>query len=186
MVRTVAQCRNPGQVTLPGATVHVMAYRFLVVFLCEALLLASGPGAMAQERGEYASNLAALYGEHQWVLAVREACNKTRPKQQADIDGALGVWRERHRQLIDDLEARLAAMVKKASRDQMDYSRNYARSQSEVLRQREEERKQLLALPKEDLQRLCTEFPGYLRDARSDIPRRLPEEFAAIYGNASP
>jgi hypothetical protein len=163
-----------------------MAYGFLMVFVSQAVLLAGGSSAMAQPRVEYASNLAALYGEHQWVLAVRETCNKTQPKQQADIDRAFGVWRDRHRQLIDDLEERLAAMVKKASRDQKEYSRNYARSQSEVLRQREEERKQLLALPKEDLQRLCTEFPGYLRDARSDIPQRLPEEYAAIYGKKSP
>jgi hypothetical protein len=163
-----------------------MAYGFLMVFVSQAVLLAGGSSAMAQPRVEYASNLAALYGEHQWVLAVRETCHKTQPQQQADIDRAFGVWRDRHRQLIDDLEERLAAMVKKASRDQKEYSRNYARSQSEVLRQREEERKQLLALPKEDLQRLCTEFPGYLRDARSDIPQRLPEEYAAIYGKKSP
>ena len=44
----------------------------------------------------------------------------------------------------------------------------------------------LLAMPGEDLQRLCTEFPGYLRDARSDIQARLPEEFAAIYGRKTP
>ena len=101
----------------------------------------------------------------------------------------LSVFRSNHNiyaQLIDDLEDRLAAMVKKASRDQQEYSRNYARSQSEILRQREEGRKQLLALPEEDLLRLCTEFPGYLRNARSDIPQRLPEEFAAIYGKKSP
>ena len=158
-----------------------MLYRLLIVFFSQAFLVAGSSTAMAQPRGEYASNLAALYGEYQWVLAARETCNKTQPKRQADIDGALGVWRERHKQLVDDLEERVAAMVKRASKDQQEYTRNYARSQSEVLRQREEERKQLLALPNEDLQRLCTEFPGYLRDARSDIPTRLPEEFAAIY-----
>lgn len=163
-----------------------MACRFLRVLLSQAVLMAGVSSAMAQPRGEYASNLAALYGEHQWVLAVRETCNQTRPGQQPDIDGAFGVWRDRHRQLIDDLEERLALMVRKASRDQKEYSRNYARSQSEVLKQREEERKQLLALPNDDLQRLCTEFPGYLRDARSDIPQRLPEEYAAIYGKKAP
>ena len=144
------------------------------------------PTLWAQPRGEHAENLAALYSEYQWVLATREACNKAQAQQQADIDGALGVWRERHRQLIDDLEARVAAMVRKASKDQRDYTRNYARSQSEVLKQRDEERARLLALPRDDLQRLCTEFPGYLRDARSDISTRLPEEFAAIYGKKTP
>ena len=186
MIETVAQCRNPGRVTARNAAKDVMAFRVLPIFLGQALLLIVAPIAMAQPRGEYAENLAALYGEYQWVLAVRETCNKTQPKRQADIDSALDVWRERHKQVIDDLEARVAAMVKRASKDQREYSRNYARSQSEVLKQREEERKQLLTLPNEDLQRLCTEFPGYLRDSRSDIPTRLPDEFAAIYRKKSP
>ena len=163
-----------------------IAVRRAALLFGQVVLLTFGPLLAAQPRAEYAANLAALYGEYQWVLAVREACNKAQSRQQADIDGAVGIWRERHRQLIDDLEERVAAMVRKASKDQRDYSRNYARSQSEVLRQREEERKRLLALPNDDLQRLCTEFPGYLRDARSDIPTRLPEEFAALYGKKTP
>lgn len=163
-----------------------MRFSLLAVLISQAVVLACGSNVLAQPRGEYANHLAALYAEHQWVLAVRETCSQTQPKRQKEIDAAFGTWRERHRQLIDDLEERLAALVKKTSRDQKDYSRNYARSQSEVLTQREEERKQLLAMPKEDLQRLCTEFPGYLRDARSDILRRLPEDYAAVYGKTSP
>lgn len=163
-----------------------MAHRFLAIFLGPGLLLAGAQVAMAQAPSEYASHLAALYGEHQWVLVVRETCNKTQPKQQVEIDSAFGIWRDRHKPLIEDLENRLAAMVRKASKDEKDYTRNYARSQSEVLKQREEERKQLLARPREDLQRLCTEFPAYLRDARSDIAQRLPEDFAAIYGKKAP
>jgi hypothetical protein len=153
-----------------------------MILLCEAVLAAGGARAWAQPKGEYAVNLAVLYGEHQWVLAVREVCGTTRPKQQAEVESAYGAWRDRHRQLIEDLEDRLAALVRKASKDEKDYSRNYARSQSEVLRQRAESRKELLARPGDELQRLCAEFPGYLRDARSDIAQRLPEEYAAIYG----
>jgi hypothetical protein len=163
-----------------------MKYRYPLVLICLHALLAGAPGALAQPRGDYAVHLAALYGEHQWVLAVREACNQVQPKQQAELDKSFGVWRERQLKLIDDLEERLAALVRKASKDQKDYARNYARSQSEVLKQREEERMQLLALPRDDLQRLCTEFPGYLRDARSDISRRLPEDYAAVYGRKMP
>ena len=181
-METVAQCRNPWCLPARVSPTHVMECRLLlVVFFSQAVLQAGSPPAMAQPQGEYTANLAALYGEHQWVLAVRETCNGTQPKRHADIDSAFGLWRDRHKQLIDDLEERVAAMVKKASKDQQEYSRNYARSQSEILNQREDERKQLLSLPNEDLQRLCMEFPGYLRDPRSDIPQRLPQEFAAIY-----
>jgi hypothetical protein len=163
-----------------------MSLKRAVLFFGHALLLAFSPIVTAQPSTEYPAHLAALYGEYQWVLAVREACNASEPKSQADVEGALDTWRDRHKRLINDLEERVAALVKKASKDQRDYSRNYARSQTEVLKQREDERKRLLALPGEELRRLCTEFPGYLRDARSDISTRLPEEFAAIYGRKTP
>ena len=88
--------------------------------------------------------------------------------------------RERNKQLIDDLEERLAVMVKRVSKDQQEYSRNYARSQSEVLKQRDEERKRLLSRPRTDLQQLCADLPGYLRDARSTF-QFGHREFAAIY-----
>ena len=163
-----------------------MEFRLLLVFIGQSTLLASSQFAWAQAQEGYASNLAALYSEHQWVLAARETCNKTLPQGQAEIDSAFGAWRERNKQLIDDLEERLAVMVKRVSKDQQEYSRNYARSQSEVLKQRDEERKRLLSRPRTDLQQLCADLPGYLRDARSDIPIRAPEEFAAIYRKKSP
>jgi hypothetical protein len=160
--------------------------RISLVLLAPVALLASAGSALARTPEGYASNLAALYSEHQWVLAAREACNKTLPKGQSIIDSAFGAWRERNKELIDDLEERLAALVKGASKDQRDYSRNYARSQSEVLQQREEERKRLLSRPPKELQQLCAELPGYLRDTRSDLPNRAPEEYAAIYRKSSP
>ena len=158
-----------------------MMPRLLLVLLGPVALLAGAGLAFARTPEDYASNLAALYSEHQWVLAAREACNKTLPQGQGVIDSAFGAWRDRNKELIDDLEARLAVLVRGASKDQRDYSRNYARSQSEVLQQREEERKRLLSRPPKELQQLCAELPGYLRDARSDIPNRAPEEYAAIY-----
>jgi Skp family chaperone for outer membrane proteins len=163
-----------------------MMFRIFLVLIGQAVLCAGTGAAFARTPEGYSSNLAALYSEHQWVLAAREACNQMLPQGQAEIDDAFGAWRERNKELIDDLEARLAALVKSASKDQRDYSRNYARSQSEVLQQRAEERKRLLSRPRTELQQLCTDLPGYLRDARSDIPKRAPEEYAAIYRKAPP
>jgi hypothetical protein len=163
-----------------------MMFRTFLVLIGQAALCAGAQVAFARTPEGYSSNLAALYSEHQWVLAAREACNQTLPRGQTDIDSAFGAWRDRNKELIDDLETRLAALVKSASKDQRDYSRNYARSQSEVLQQRGEERKRILARPRTELQQLCAELPGYLRDARSDIPNRAPEEYAAIYRKAPP
>ena len=163
-----------------------MVLRLLLVLIGPAALLASSGFVLARTPEGYAANLAALYSEHQWVLAARETCNMALPQGQGEIDGAFGLWRERNKELIDDLEARLAALVRSASKDQRDYSRNYARSQSEVLQQREEERKRLLSRPRTELQQLCGDLPGYLRDPRSDLPNRAPEEYAAIYRKGSP
>jgi len=151
-----------------------------------AAVLSQSVPAAAPGREDYAANLAALYGEHQWVLAVRDICGNEQPNARRALDDAFHHWRERHREIIQDLEARFAAMVKQVSRDQQDYSRNYAKYQSEVLKQRQEERRELLAMPQADRQQLCTEFPAYLRDSRSDIPKRLPQEFAAIYKKSPP
>jgi hypothetical protein len=159
---------------------------FLVVLPGLAAMLTGAAAVQAQPRADYTAHLSMLYSEYQWVLAVRETCNQIQPKQRAELDKSFGVWRDRQQNLTEDLEERLATLVRKASRDQKDYARNYARSQTEVLKQREEGRKQLLALPREDLQRLCAEFPGYLRDARSDISQRLPEDYAAVYGKNLP
>ena len=76
----------------------------LALFFVQMVLLAISPMLAAQPRAEYGANLAALYGEYQWVLAVRETCNKRRPERQAEIDAALGIWRDRHKALIDDME----------------------------------------------------------------------------------
>ena len=137
--------------------------------------------AWAAEAREYNTDLATLYHEHQRVLAMRDACETAQPLSRADFAAAYEDWRTRHARLLDDLENRFAAVIKRASKDQADYSRNYGKYQLEVLEMREDSKRMLLAQNKDKLAEQCKEFPAYLRHPRSDIRALYPDEYRHIY-----
>ncbi|HTD91882.1 MAG TPA: hypothetical protein VK663_14545, partial [Burkholderiales bacterium] len=114
------------------------------------------------------------------VLALRDACITVQPGKRDDYAGAYQDWLNRHVRIVDDLDNRFAAIVKRASKDQADYSKNYGKYQSEVLQMREENKNALLA-NKEKLAQQCGELPAYLRHPKSDIPALFPVEFKNIY-----
>ena len=145
----------------------------LFAVLCAAL------SAHAAE-GSYTENLATLYNEYQRVLAVRDACIVAQPAKRDEFSGAYQDWLNRHERIVDDLDNRFAAIVKRASRDQAEYTRNYGKYQAEVLQMREENKKALLA-DREKLARQCGEYAAYVRHPKSDIPTLYPAEFKSIY-----
>lgn len=128
----------------------------------------------------YTADLATLFNEYQRVLTLRDACIAAQPEKKADMGGAYQDWLNRHVRIVDDLENRFAAVIKRASKDQPDYTRNYGKYQAEVLQLREEGKKALQA-DKEKLAQQCAELPGYLRHPKSDIPALFPAEFKRIY-----
>ena len=136
--------------------------------------------ANAAEGQSASADLATLYNEHQRVLALRDACITAQPENKGDFGGAYQDWMARHVRIVDDLENRFAAMIKRASKDQADYTKNYGKYQSEVLQLREESRKALLA-NREKLAPQCVALPGYLRNPQSDIPALFPAEFKRVY-----
>jgi hypothetical protein len=136
--------------------------------------------AQAAEAPSYSEDLATLFNEHQRVLVLRDACFTAQPGQKADVGGAYEDWLNRHARIVDDLDNRFAAIIKRASKDQAEYSRNYGKYQAEVLQLREENKKALLA-NRERLAQQCAELPGYLRHPKSDIPTLYPAEFKRIY-----
>jgi len=148
--------------------------------LCAVVAAGVSVGGLAQAaEGQSASaDLATLYNEHQRVLALRDACITAQPE--GDFSGAYQDWMARHVRIIDDLENRFAAMIKRASKDQADYTKNYGKYQSEVLQLREESKKALLA-NREKLALQCVALPGYLRNPQSDIPALFPAEFKRVY-----
>ena len=154
-------------------------------WISAALLAACMPlaahAAQGIEARSYASDLATLYDEHQRVLAMREACVAAQPALRNEVEGAYKDWEGRHSRLIDDMENRFAALIKRASKDQADFSRNYGKYQSEVLALREDNKRTLVAQDKENFAEQCREFSVYLRHSRSDIPAMFPAEYRNIY-----
>ena len=136
--------------------------------------------ATANESRSYTADLATMYNEYQRILAVRDACIASQPAKRADFSGAYNDWFNRHSKIVDDLDNRFAAIVKRASKDQADYSKNYGKYQSEVYQMREDNKKALLA-DKERLAKQCGELPEYLRHPKSDIPALFPVEFKSVY-----
>ena len=148
-------------------------------FITASLLSLACSAAQAAESLSYTADLATMYNEYQRVVALRDAC-MTLPGRREEIFGAYKDWFNRHERIIDDFDNRFAALVKRASKDQADYSRNYGKYQAEVLQLREDNKKLLLA-NREKLLQQCGEFPDYVRSPKSDIPAMFPLEFKTIY-----
>lgn len=154
---------------------------------CGALFAAILPAALAaQPGGEYLSDLGTLYGERYRIQAHKDVCISVLPGSRREFQSAYEEWIGRHEEVLENLEARLAAAVKSRSRDPADYERNYNRYYDAVMRRRDEEKENLRKLPKEELIRQCRGLPAYLRSADSDIYNTHPGEFEAIYGRRKP
>ncbi len=149
------------------------------VLLAVAMVIFCG-GASAAEPRTYTNDLAALYNEYQRVLVLRDACIIAQPAKREEFSEAYQDWFARHERIVDDLDNRFAAIVKRASKNQADYSKNYGKYQSEVYQMRAEGIKALLA-NKEKLALQCEEFPTYVRHPKSDIPALFPAEFKSVY-----
>jgi len=148
---------------------------------CVVFAAVCASGAMhAAESGTYTADLATLYNEYQRVLVLRDACMTAQPAKREDFSEAYQDWLNRHMRIVDDLDNRFAAIVKRASKDQADYSKNYGKYQAEIYQMREENKKALLA-DKEKLVKQCGEFPAYVRHPKSDIPALFPVAFKNIY-----
>ena len=145
-----------------------------------ALLTACLPLAYAAEKRSYSEDLATLYNEHQRVIAMRDACVIAQPEARGDLEGAYKDWRTRHAHLLEELELRFAGIIKRASKDQAEYSKHYGKYQSEVVAMREDTKKNLLSRDKEKFGAECREFVGYLKESRSDLPMQFPAEYRNV------
>ena len=150
------------------------------LLLCCALPTASNTLAAAPEGFDYSSNLREVYGAYQAVLARRDACGTAYPQSRPAAEKAYVAWQGRHRKLIDELDARFATMIRAASKDEKDYTRNVGKYEGAVLRQREEVKKELLQQLPSDLEAMCKALPGFLRSAESDLEKAYPEELAIV------
>jgi uncharacterized protein with von Willebrand factor type A (vWA) domain len=146
--------------------------------LLMAVLCACGAAQAAE--GTYSANLATLYNEYQRILMLRDACIAAQPGKRGEFAEAYQDWFNRHVRIVDDLDNRFAAIVKRASKDQAEYTRNYGKYQAEVYQMREDNKKALLA-DREKLAKQCGDYAAYVRHPKSDIPALFPAEFKSVY-----
>lgn len=129
---------------------------------------------------DYPANLREVYGAYQAVIARRDACDTAFPQQRPGTEKAYAAWQTRHRKLIDELEQRLAMMIRGASPNQKDYARNVGKYEGAILQQREEVKRELLQQLPSDLQAMCNALPEFLRSAESDLEKAYSEELAIV------
>jgi hypothetical protein len=149
--------------------------------VCLALPVFAGitAPAAAQSSGNYSEDLARVYAGHQRILALRDACDEVVPGQRDSHQKAYEEWRKRHHAMLQDLDRRLTVMIRQASRDQQEYSRNLGKYEGAILQQREDYKKDLLS-NRAELGPQCGQLPAYLQSPEADFSRRYAEELQTI------
>jgi hypothetical protein len=149
---------------------------------CMLLMAAQGVFAATETPPEfdYPANLREVYGAYQANLARRDACITAYPAQRAATEKAYAAWQTRHRKLIDELDQRVAMMIRGASKDENEHARNVGKYEGAILQQREEVKMELLKQLPSDLEAMCKALPDFLRSAESDLEKAFPEELAII------
>lgn len=164
-----------------------MSFRFLLARsgpLLRALLASAAvmwaPAQAQEPRTEYRMSLTDVYGAYQSILARRDACNTAFAPARGATDQAYTAWHARHRKLIDELDQRFNMMIRSASRDEKDYSRNVGKYEGALLRQRDEVKRALLQRPRGELELECKSLPEFLRSAESDLEKGFSEQLEIL------
>ena len=146
--------------------------------LCAAVAHSGGAGAQAT--GEYAADLGRVYGAHQRIIAAKEACDTAMPGTRSANEKAYAAWRSRHAALIKDLERRVTAMIRLASRDEKEYVMNLGKYEGAILQERQEYTQILLALDAAELKEQCQRWPSYLSSPDADFEKVYAGELETI------
>jgi len=143
-------------------------------------LASGGTAAAAEAPGNYATDLARVYGGYQRILALKEACDTAVPAARAANNRAYAAWEAQHRALLQNLRQRVEAMILGASKDKEEYARNLGKYEGEILLQRKEYRDMLLALGAEELRGQCQRVPETLQGADANLGRVYAAELETI------
>lgn len=142
--------------------------------------LALASPVAAEPSGDYATDLAAVYGGYQQILAMKDACDKAVPATRGANDKAFTAWAAQHRSLIQELQRRVTAMIRLASTDEKDYTRNIGKYEGEMLQIRAEHRDALLKRDAKDLRTQCQGMPQVLKSPEADLARVYAAELDAL------
>jgi hypothetical protein len=152
----------------------------LLTSVIAAMALAGGSVIAAESSGNYATDLARVFGGYQRILALKEACDTAVPVARASNNKAFSAWEAQHRTLLQDLRQRVDAMIRGASKDREDYVRNLGKYEGEILLQRKEYRDMLLALGADDLRGQCQRVPETLKGPEANLAAVYASELQTI------
>lgn len=147
--------------------------------LCVALG-AGSPAVAAENAGDYGANLSRIYFAHQRLLALREACDQALPDQSKVNAKAYAGWQARHKDLLSELDTRLTLMIRGASKDEKEYVRNIGKYEGAILQERNDYRDKFAAQPREEVERLCRDYPNYLVGSGSDFNKDYADELREL------
>jgi hypothetical protein len=162
----------------PGTTDMIAGKR--IAGLTAALLLGCGAAAAAEATGDYAVDLAAVYGGYQRMLALKEACDIALPDARPANGKAFAAWQAQHKALIQELQRRVTQMIRLASTDEKDFARNLGKYEGAILQERQEYRDMLLGLAGEDLRNQCQRLPETLKGAGADMAKAYAAQLEVI------
>lgn len=137
---------------------------------------------LAESTPESRKALNVVYGSYQSVVSNKEACNAVFPGQRAANDKAFAAWQVRHKILIAELDGYFTELIRRASADEKDYSRNVGKAEGALLQQRQEVKDALVAKPRAEREQLCKGLPKFLAGADSDLEKAYAEELRIIRG----
>lgn len=136
--------------------------------------------AVAEATGDYATDLAAVYGGYQRMLAMKEACDTAVTATRPANDKAFAAWEAQHGALVRELQQRVTAMIRLASRDEKEYARNLGKYEGAILQERQEYREVLIGLGIDELRAQCQRMPEMLKGAAADLGKVYATELAVI------
>ena len=154
--------------------------RYSLLSVTAAMALAGAIAAAADSPDDYAASLGRVYGGYQRMLAMKEACDTAISAARAANDQAFAAWQARHRALIQDLQRRVSAMIRAASKDKDDYVRNIGKYEGAILLERKEYRDTLLALGTDELRDQCRRLPETLKSSGADFAEVYASELETI------
>lgn len=153
---------------------------FLMVIVATAMP-ACARAVAAESSGDYAIDLGRVYGAYQRLLAMKEACDTVVPNTRPANGKAFAAWQTQHRALVQDLERRVTAMIRLASKDEQEYVRNVGKYQGAILLERQEYRDTLISLGPGELREQCQRMPDRLNGPEADLSKVYASELATIH-----
>lgn len=150
------------------------------LFVAVLTTAVSAPAEAQEPRTEYRLSLTDVYGAYQSILARRDACNTAFAAARPVTEKAYATWHARHRRLVDELDQRFNMMIRSASKDEKDYSRNVGKYEGALLRQREEAKQTLLQQPRAELELECKSLPEFLQSADSDLEKSFADQLEIL------